>query len=193
LNLTGVPWKRVQMPSKPLYLKWQTQTSNIIYIMRNGISVHLAVRGLRLALAQALDRLLLPLSDTQQGRDCSMTEMDTHDRINLTGPWAGFGFQAGHMFTPEGYSLEPVDMTWWSLTCNIAREWRLMMEEARPRPTRSMTAGRPCATTDSSVVYLREYVRNRRERRLGMGDPGPAAEVSNVVHMSRGPRRPKRG
>ncbi len=54
-----------------------------------------------------------------------MTEMDTHDRINLTGPWAGFGFQGGHMFTPEGYSLEPVDMTWWSLTCNIAREWRL--------------------------------------------------------------------
>ncbi|WWW34302.1 hypothetical protein V8017_14670 [Stenotrophomonas rhizophila] len=41
-----------------------------------------------------------------------MTEMDTHDRINLTDPWAGFGLQAGHMFTPEGYSLEPVDMTW---------------------------------------------------------------------------------
>lgn len=122
------------MASKPLYLKWQTQASNIIYIMRNAISVHLAIRWLRLALAQALDRLLLPLSDTQQGRDCSMTEMDTHDRINLTGPWAGFGFQPGHMFTPA-----------------------------------------------------------RRERRLGMGDPGPAAEVSNVVHMSRGPRRPKRG
>jgi hypothetical protein len=122
-----------------------------------------------------------------------MTEMDTHDRINLTGPWAGFGFQAGHMFTPEGYSLEPIDMTWWSLTCNIAREWRLMMEEARPRPTRSLTAGKPCATMDSSVVYLREYVRTRRERRLGMGDPGTDAEPSNVVHMSRGPRRPKRG
>jgi len=41
------------------------------------------------------------------------------------------------MFTPEGHSLEPCDMTWWSLTYNIAREWRLMMEEARPRPTRS--------------------------------------------------------
>lgn len=64
-------------------------------------------------------------------------------------------------------------MTWWSLTCNIAREWRLMMEETRPRPTRSLTTGKPCATMDSSVVYLREYVRTRRERRLGMGDPGP--------------------
>jgi hypothetical protein len=31
-------------------------------------------RWLWLALVQALDRLLLPLSDTQQGRDCSMTE-----------------------------------------------------------------------------------------------------------------------
>lgn len=83
-----------------------------------------------------------------------MSEMDPHDRINLTGPWAGFGFQGGHMFTPEGHHLEPCDMTWWSLTCNIAREWRL---------------------------------------RLGMGGPGADAEPSNVVHMSRGPRRPKRG
>ncbi|MGY0610191.1 MULTISPECIES: hypothetical protein [Stenotrophomonas] len=37
------------------------------------------------------------------------------------------------MFTPEGHQLEPCDMTWWSLTCNIAREWRLMMAEAAPR------------------------------------------------------------
>jgi hypothetical protein len=28
---------------------------------------------------------------------------------------------------------------------------------------------------DSSVVYLREYVRIRRERRLGTGDPGADA------------------
>lgn len=68
-----------------------------------------------------------------------MSEMDTHERIDLTGPWAGFGFQGGHMFTPEGHSLEPCD------------------------------------------------------RRLGIGDPGAGAEPSNVVHMSRGPRRPKRG
>lgn len=108
-----------------------------------------------------------------------MTEMDTRDRINLTGPWAGFGFQGGHMFTPEGHRLEPCDMIWWSLTCNIAREWRLMMEEARPRPTRSLPSGRRCATMDSSVVYLREYLRIRRERRLGMGDPGTDAEPSD--------------
>jgi len=63
-----------------------------------------------------------------------MSKIDPHDRIDLTGPWAGFGFQAGHMFTPEGHQLEPCDMTWWSLTCNIAREWRLMMAEAAPRP-----------------------------------------------------------
>ncbi|MBB5529982.1 hypothetical protein [Stenotrophomonas maltophilia] len=29
--------------------------------------------------------------------------------------------------------LEPCDMVWWSLTCNIEREWRLMMAEAAPR------------------------------------------------------------
>ncbi len=76
-----------------------------------------------------------------------MTEMDTHDRINLTGPWAGFGFQAGHMFTPEGYSLEPVDMTWWSLTCNIAREWRL----SRPyEKRRSVIAARSSSVRSST-------------------------------------------
>lgn len=61
-----------------------------------------------------------------------MIKMDPHNRIDLTGSWVGFGFQGGHMFTPEGHQLEPCDMAWWSLTCNIAREWRLMMAEAAP-------------------------------------------------------------
>lgn len=72
-----------------------------------------------------------------------------------TGPWAGFGFQAGHMFTPDGHQLEPCDMAWWSLT---------------------------------SVIYLAEALRIRRERRFGVRDPGPNTEGSNVVYMSRGPR-----
>lgn len=123
-----------------------------------------------------------------------MTEMDTHDRINLAGPWAGFGFQAGHMFTPEGYSLEPVDMTWWSLTCNIAREWRLMMEEARPRSkVPGLCVSKPLQHKASNVINLRDAIQARRERRLGMGDPGADAEPSNVVHMRRGPQRPTRG
>ncbi|WP_260678172.1 DUF3653 domain-containing protein [Stenotrophomonas maltophilia] len=75
-----------------------------------------------------------------------MIKIDPHERIDLAGTWAGFGFQAGHMFTPEGHQLEPCDMAWWSLICNIAREWRLMMAEARlpgpqlherPRPRRN--------------------------------------------------------
>jgi Phage protein len=122
-----------------------------------------------------------------------MSEMDPHDRIDMTGPWAGFGFQAGHMFTPEGHQLEACDMAWWSLTCNIVREWRLMMEEARPRPFRSAAAEKPRAGKDSSVICLRDALRKRREKRLGVGDPGPAAEASNVVHMHRGPRPRTRG
>lgn len=31
-----------------------------------------------------------------------MIKMDPHNRIDITGPWAGFGFQAGHMFTDDG-------------------------------------------------------------------------------------------
>jgi hypothetical protein len=123
-----------------------------------------------------------------------MIKIDPHDRIDLTGPWAGFGFQGGHMFTPEGHQLEPCDMTWWSLTCNIAREWRLMMAEARAEvPTRSVPTQKASAATNSSVIYLAEVLRIRRERRLGVDDRGSDAEASNVVYMSRGPRPRQRG
>ncbi|MEL1264406.1 DUF3653 domain-containing protein [Pseudoxanthomonas putridarboris] len=60
-----------------------------------------------------------------------MRLIDPTERNELTGPWAGFGFQQGHMWTPEGYTLYPEQMRWWSLTCNIAREWQTMMAEAR--------------------------------------------------------------
>lgn len=114
-----------------------------------------------------------------------MIKIDPHERIDLAGAWAGFGFQAGHMFTPEGHQLEPCDMTWWSLTCNIAREWRLMMAEAAPQVTHPRKSP---ATAKSSVIYLAEALRIRRERRFGVRAPGPDAETSNVVYMSRGPR-----
>jgi len=39
-----------------------------------------------------------------------MIKIDPHDRIDLTGPCAGFGFQGGYMFTPERHQLEPGDM-----------------------------------------------------------------------------------
>ncbi|KOQ67820.1 phage-like protein [Stenotrophomonas maltophilia] len=110
-------------------------------------------------------------------------KMDSHDRIDLTGPWAGFGFQGGHMFTPEDHQLEPCDMAWWSLTCNNAREWRLMMAEAAPG---TAAARRASATARSSVIYLAEALRIRRERRFGVGAPGSDAGASNVVYMSRG-------
>ncbi len=93
------------------------------------------------------------------------------------------------MFTPEGHQLEPGDMAWWSLTCNIAREWRLMMAEERAEvATRSLLPRKASATTKSSVIYLADAIRIRRERRLGTGVSGPDAEPSNVVYMSRGPR-----
>ncbi|MET4596721.1 DUF3653 domain-containing protein [Stenotrophomonas sp. 2694] len=118
-----------------------------------------------------------------------MIKIDPHDRMDLTGPWAGFGFQGGHMFTPEGHQLEPCDMTWWSLTCNIAREWRVMMVEARAEvATRSAPPRKASAATKSSVIYLAEALRIRRERRLSVGDREADAEPSNVVYMSRGPR-----
>jgi len=106
-----------------------------------------------------------------------MIKIDPHDRIDLTGPWVGFGFQGGHMFTPEGHQLEPGDMAWWSLACNIAREWRLMMAEARAEvTTRSAPPRKAWATTKSSVIYLADALRIRRERRMGVRGPGSDAE-----------------
>lgn len=73
-------------------------------------------------------------------------------RTELTGPWAGFGFQAGHMWTPENYTLHPEDMRWWSLTCNIAREWRLLMEQVRRGEAQVIQGG-------SNVTRLRDHIR----------------------------------
>jgi hypothetical protein len=82
-------------------------------------------------------------------------KLDPSRRTELTGPWAGFGFQGDHMWTPEGYSLEPTDMRWWSLTCNIAREWRLMMAEER---------GRVPMRRSGNVIYLRDRLREKQFR-----------------------------
>lgn len=89
--------------------------------------------------------------------------LDPHDRTELTGPWAGFGFQAGHMWTPENHTLYPEDMRWWSLTCNIAREWRLLMEQVRRGEAQVIQGG-------SNVTWLREHLRPeviRAQRRTG--------------------------
>lgn len=97
-----------------------------------------------------------------------MIEVDTSwQRIELTGPWAGFGFQAGHLWTPENYELHPQDMRWWSLTCNIAREWRLMMAEARS------PAGAPRARKACGVINLRDVLMSRLRRHEGL--PGNRA------------------
>lgn len=78
-------------------------------------------------------------------------------------------------------------MTCWSLTCNVAREWRLMTEAAAraspPPPPR-----KPSITAKSSVIYLAEVLRIRRERQFGVRDSGSDAATSNVVYMSSGPK-----
>lgn len=35
-----------------------------------------------------------------------MIKIDPHERIDLTGPWAGFGFQGGHMLPSTGMALD---------------------------------------------------------------------------------------
>ncbi|KGR58134.1 MULTISPECIES: DUF3653 domain-containing protein [Xanthomonas] len=110
--------------------------------------------------------------------------LDTYDRVDLTGPWAGFGFQGHRFFTPEGRDIDPVGMRYWSLTCNIAREWALMMAEERQRVWHARPA---------DVIYLRDVLRRRREMRLSMVDGAGSADRARVVRQTRGPRSPRRG
>lgn len=95
-----------------------------------------------------------------------MIEIDTtSQRIELTGPWAGFGFQAGHLWTPENYELHPQDMRWWSLTCNIAREWRLMMTEQRGRSIGE--SRKPLQHRACGVINLRDVLMSRKNESPG--------------------------
>jgi len=124
--------------------------------------------------------------------------IDTYERVDLTGPWAGFGFQGHRFFTPEGRDIDPVGMRYWSLTCNIASEWALMMAEERK--VRSAKPGKPCGTKVSrngsqicEVIYLRDVLRQRREKRSSAVDGAGSAERTRVVRRTRGPRGPRRG
>ncbi|ARR12570.1 hypothetical protein GUF91_14225 [Xanthomonas citri pv. citri] len=128
--------------------------------------------------------------------------LDTYDRVDLTGPWAGFGFQGRHMFTPEGRTLHPEDMKYWSLTCNIAREWALMMaEERKARGLELGGSGKPCSTRVSEIdllqqpkiIYLRDVLLQRREKRSSVVDSAGSADRTRVVRQTRGPRGPRRG
>ncbi|WP_355584377.1 DUF3653 domain-containing protein [Xanthomonas cannabis] len=128
-------------------------------------------------------------------------QLDTYERVDLTGPWAGFGFQGHRFFTPEGRDIDPVGMRYWSLTCSIAREWALMMaEERQARGLELKGSGNPCSTRVSKsgheiceVIYLRDVLRRRRKKRLSVVDGAGSADRARVVRQTRGPRGSRRG
>ncbi|KAB7775675.1 DUF3653 domain-containing protein [Xanthomonas sp. LMG 12460] len=118
--------------------------------------------------------------------------IDPTERTELTGPWAGFGFQLGHMWTPEGYSLYPEDMVWWSLTCNIAHEWRQMMADARRPRGQDENDSRSARSTQRKVIYLRDVLRRRQQERSAEGGQS-RCEPGQVRRPGRGRRRTWRG
>lgn len=44
--------------------------------------------------------------------------------------WKGFSVRGDTLWTPEGRSFKPSHMTWWSLTCRMADQFRLLMGRA---------------------------------------------------------------
>ncbi|MCE4373823.1 DUF3653 domain-containing protein [Xanthomonas hortorum] len=126
-------------------------------------------------------------------------KLDTYDRVDLTGPWAGFGFQGERFFTPEGRDLHPTDMAFWSLTCCIAREWSLMMAEERQSrrdvPGTTVATRTPGARKSEpcQVIYLRDVLQRGRKKRSAVVDGAGSADRAQVVRRTRGPRAPRRG
>ena len=112
--------------------------------------------------------------------------VDTYDRINLTGPWAGFGFQGHRFFTPEGHDFDPAELLWLSLTFNLAREWRLMMAEER-------TGRAPRPIDGCKVIHLRHALLRRKERRLSTMGGARFADPAKAVRATRRHNRPRRG
>jgi len=115
--------------------------------------------------------------------------VDTYDRIDLTGPWAGFGFQGDRFFSPEGHDFNPEELLWLSLTFNLAREWRLMMAEERAgRATRATRATDGC-----EVIHLRHILLRRKERRLSTMGGARFADPAKAVRATRRHSRYRRG
>lgn len=104
--------------------------------------------------------------------------LDTYDRIDLTGPWAGFGFQGYKFFSPEGHAFDPEELLWLSLTFNLAREWRTMMAEAR-------SGSSPPPAGSGDVIHLRHALLRRRERRLSTMGGARFADPATVVRATR--------
>jgi len=65
------------------------------------------------------------------------------------------------MNVPEGYTLYPEQMRWWSLTCNIAREWQIMMAERRGEVVQG--DDRP-SDRDPRVSMIRQSLQASRPR-----------------------------
>ncbi|RJL81687.1 hypothetical protein DEF95_021980 [Xanthomonas vasicola] len=95
----------------------------------------------------------------------------------LTGQWAGFSFKNGYLITPEGRAMEPWQLSYLSLTCDIAREWTKMMDEGRSktRPKRQ-----------ANVIFIRDRFRKKIETK-----PGPQVVATGFAAECAGSSLPK--
>ncbi|WP_043798449.1 VC1465 family Xer recombination activation factor [Arenimonas composti] len=61
--------------------------------------------------------------------------------------WAGFRLDGPTLWTPEGHAFRPDHLTWWSLTCRMADEFRRVLARQRagllPSPDASATLAAP--------------------------------------------------
>ncbi|WP_329754413.1 DUF3653 domain-containing protein [Stenotrophomonas maltophilia] len=125
-----------------------------------------------------------------------MIQFDPHDRIDLTGPWAGFSFLGDRLITPEGRELLPEDLAWLSLTACQAQEWRRMMEAARSAPSidssiNGCNRNAGIRHHPANVVNLRDVV-SQRKQRSAVAMAGPDAAPSAADLPVPGPTRRER-
>lgn len=72
-------------------------------------------------------------------------------RYELPGEaWHGWHLSAGRLYTPEGFELNPVEFTWWSLLVRQARMFRVLYRENN-QLRRDMVAGRTAPGTAATA------------------------------------------
>jgi transcriptional regulator with XRE-family HTH domain len=57
--------------------------------------------------------------------------------------WQGFRLRGGRLWTPEGHGLHPGDLSWLSLLCRQAEEFRRLVRERRQPHATATEAARP--------------------------------------------------
>lgn len=99
--------------------------------------------------------------------------------------WRGFSVVGDTLWTPEGRAFRPEHMVWWSLTCRMADEFRVLARLARPVRAGAEGAGSGLVLSSTSGPDFGEaqQIQGLPARpSAGSGGQGQGPVLQQVVH-----------